>query len=52
VWRTEIFDEDLASGNDGRLIGKTSPSVLERLLRGRIEEANTVKVANVGGLSN
>lgn len=50
--RTEVLDEQLAGVRDARDVGDESLAVLDRLLGGRVEEANAVKVTNSGLLSD
>lgn len=50
--RTEILDEHLASIRDSGKIGNASVAVLERLLGGRVEEADAVKVTDSGLLGD
>lgn len=51
-WPTQILDENLARGDDGGFIDEAGLAVLERLLGGRVEEADAVEVANVGRLGD
>lgn len=48
----EVLDEQLAGVRDARDVGDESLAVLDRLLGGRVEEANAVKVTNSGLLSD
>lgn len=49
---TEILHQELALRQNGGLVLKQSLAVLEDLLRGRIEESDTVKVSQAGLASN
>lgn len=50
--RTEVLDEDFARGGNALMAPHARLAVLERLFGRRVEEANTIEVANVGLLGN